>query len=375
MHDLWSATGALPQHPAGSDDSDEPIRLLLLDDSGFDTQLLEERLQRDGLAYRLHRVDSEPAFRAALACGPDLIFAELELLEFSARRALAVLHELGAAIPLIVVTGSPDEAALTSLVREGAVDYVLKTRLGRLTQSLRLAVERSRLLVRLDAKRRAMEALSLRLVNAQEDERKNLARELHDELGQRLSALNLLLHRVRPYHEAPEARALWLDAERELSALVGEVRSMSVSLRPPGLDFFGLEPTIQQLLSRQFHGGPDWVFEYAGLPRRLPPILEISVYRLVQESVTNIVRHARAGHVVVEINGGAAGEELELIVRDDGAGFDATHWREQAASALSSGLCGMSERAQLLGGSLQVDSAPGHGTRITAVLPLRPLET
>jgi signal transduction histidine kinase len=349
---------------------DDALRLLLIDDSAFDAQLLEERLQRDGLDCRLQRVDTEQAFRSALPSAPDLIFSEIELYEFSARRALAVLRETGTAIPLIVVTDIPDEPALVALVREGAVDYVLKTRLGRLTQSLRLAVERSHLLARLDDKRRDMASLSLRLVNAQEDERKNLARELHDELGQRLSALNLLLHRARPNLEATAGADLWHEAEHELSALVGLVRSMSVSLRPPGLDFFGLESTVRQLLKRQFHDGPTWVFEYAGLPRRLPPALEISVYRLVQESVTNIVRHARAGHVVVEINGGAAGEELELIVRDDGAGFDAARWREHAASALSSGLSGMSERVQLLGGVLDVDSAPGRGTRIAATLPL-----
>lgn len=350
--------------------SDDALRLLLIDDSAFDAQLLEERLQRDGLPYRLQRVDTESAFRTALASAPDLIFSDIELHEFSARRALAILRETNTAIPLVVVTDIPDESALVGLVRDGAVDYVFKTRLGRLTQSLRLAVERSHLLARLDEKRRSMATLSLRLVNAQEDERKSLARELHDELGQRLSALNLLLHRAEPWLQDPEQRALWLEAERGMSALIGEVRSMSVSLRPPGLDFFGVEATVRQLLSRQFQDGPTWVFEYAGLPQRLPPAMEISVYRLVQESVTNIVRHARARHVVVEINGGATGEELELIVRDDGAGFDAARWREHAASALCSGLSGMSERVQLLGGALEVDSAPGRGTRIAATFPL-----
>lgn len=375
MHQLWNAAGAFPQRaPFDETTDDGPLDLLLVDDSGFDSELLGARLLRDGLRCHLRRVDNESDFRAALAQEPDLVFSEIELREFSALRALAVLHELGADIPLIVVTGAPEEAALVDLVREGAVDYVLKSRLGRLTQSLRLAVERSRLLARLDARRRSMAQLSLKLVNAQEDERKHLARELHDELGQRLSALYLLLHRARPLHETPEGREIWLQAERELSALVGEVRSMSVSLRPPGLDFFGLEPTIQQLMTRQFQNGPSWVFEYAGLPHRLPPTLEITVYRLVQESITNIARHAGAGHVVVEINGGATGEELELIVRDDGAGFDAACWREHAACAQSSGLCGMGERVQLLGGSLHVDSTPGRGTRITAILPLHPME-
>lgn len=351
-----------------------PLRLLLADDSAFDAQLLQERLSRDGVYFLLERVETEQAFRTALARGCDLILAEMTLARFSARAALGIVQDDVRAPPLIVVTGDADEPALLALVRAGALDYVLKTRLGRLTHTLRLAVERSRMAARLEEKRRTMARLSIDLINAQEDERKHLARELHDELGQRLTALNMLLHRLQPYSIECGGQALWQEAERELSALVGQVRSMSVSLRPPGLDFFGLELTLRQLLERQFQGRIDWVFEYAGLPRRLPPAIEISVYRVVQESITNIVRHARASHVVVEINGGADGNELELIVRDDGAGFDASRWREHGACALRAGLTGMSERIELLGGVFGIASSPGQGTRITASLPLLPLE-
>lgn len=243
-----------------------------------------------------------------------------------------------------------------------------------LTELKHIASERAGLIEKLETKRRYMAHLSRDLINAQENERKALARELHDELGQRLTALNLLLHRALPHFKTGEARVLWKQAEHELESLVGLVRDLSVSLRPPGLDFFGLEPTVRQLLERQLAGGPDWIFEYAGLPQRLAPTLEISVYRIVQESLTNIVRHAGASHVVVEMNGGADGRELELIVRDDGRGFDAACWREDVARAGCAGLAGMSERIQLLGGAFEVDSRPGRGTRITATLPLQTRE-
>jgi signal transduction histidine kinase len=164
-------------------------------------------------------------------------------------------------------------------------------------------------------------------------------------------------------------------AEREMTQLVGMVRDLSASLRPPGLDLFGLQAALEQLLARRFADGPAWVFEYAGLPRRLAPVIEITVYRIVQESVTNIVRHANARQVVVEINGGAHGDELELIVRDDGAGFDASRWRERGAREQRAGLAGMSERVQLLGGTFEVASRTGGGTRIQAVIPLHPEET
>jgi signal transduction histidine kinase len=353
----------------------EPLRLLLVDNSRFDAQLLEERLQRDGLSCVLHQVETEAALRQALAQPWDLVLSETELPELDARTTLAILAELRVDLPLVIVTAEIDDASVAGLIKAGAVDYVLKTRLGRLSQALRLAIERARLLARLESKRRDTARLSRELIDTQEAERKALARELHDELGQRLSALNMLLHRSKRYLNEGEAADIWQNAERDMSSLVGLVRDMSVSLRPPGLDYFGLEPTIEQLLSRQFENGPSWVFEYAGLARRLDPTIEISVYRIVQESVTNIVRHARARHVVVEINGGATGDELELIVRDDGVGFDACQWRMNAARAQSAGLTGMSERVQLLGGSFNIESTPGRGARVTAVLPLKPKET
>lgn len=374
MHEGIHAAGAEADDASGAPvwgDNAPPLRLLLVDDSRFDMQLLEERLQRDGVRHALCRVTDDTAFRAALAQRWDLVLTELELPQFSALAALAILQTAAQATPLIVLTGNADEAALRRAMDAGAVDYVLKTRLGRLTQSLRLAVERARLVERLEAKQVRMVDLSHALINAQEAERKALARELHDELGQRLTALNLLLHRSQPWFVDEEGMTLWRTAEREMTSLVGMVRDLSVSLRPPGLDFFGLEITIGQLLAHRLQHGPEWVFEYAGLPQRLAPVIEISVFRIVQESITNIVRHAHARHVVVEINGGADATELELIVRDDGAGFDAARWREHAAHARRAGLAGMSERVQLLGGTFDIDSTPGHGTRITALIPLQ----
>lgn len=212
---------------------------------------------------------------------------------------------------------------------------------------------------------------SEQLVGAQEQERKRLARELHDELGQRLSVLNMLLYRMQAALSGTPAAEIWRDAERELAALVAQVRGISLSLSPPGLDYLGLERAVSQLLARQFDGGPSCLFECALPAGRLPSLLEITAYRIVQESITNILRHAQATHVVVEINGGADGTELEIIVRDDGCGFDSTGWEARYAQTSSSGMAGMRERVELLGGRFKVHSRLGHGTRIEAILPMR----
>ena len=235
-----------------------------------------------------------------------------------------------------------------------------------------LAAERADLIRQLESERAHMARLSHDLIKGQENERKQVARELHEELAQRLAALQLVLHRARPCFDAGSADALWHEAEDSIVALVKLVRGMSTSLRPPSLDDFGLEPTIRQTLARLFAAGPDWTFEYAGLPARLAPLVEISVYRIVQEGASNIVRHARATRAVVEINGDAAGTELELTLRDNGVGFDAARWREQAGRGDRTGLERIGERVELLGGWFDVQSSAGAGTRITATLPLAP---
>jgi PAS domain S-box-containing protein len=252
------------------------------------------------------------------------------------------------------------------------IQHDVSTEKASLARVEQLAAERAALIERLERKRSHMARLSHDLINAQEHERKALARELHDEFAQRLTALQLVLHRARPHFEQGGADALWRQAEGELTALVGLMRDVSTALRPPGLDYFGLEPTVRHMLARCFEDGPAWTFDCAGLPARLPPVVEISAYRIVQEAATNIVRHARATRVVVEISGDADATLLELSVRDDGIGFDAAHWREQSARGRRAGLAGIGERVQLLGGQFDVASRPGAGTTIAATLPLAP---
>jgi PAS domain S-box-containing protein len=218
-----------------------------------------------------------------------------------------------------------------------------------------------------------LEKFSIRLIQAQEQERVNLARELHDELGQRLALLKIDLYQLRLILIAPEAISIWENVDAAIVSLIAQIRVISVSLRPPALDYLGLESAIRQLLKRQFNNSTTTcVFEYVGLPSKLDPTIEIAVYRIVQECITNIVRHAEAGRVVVEINGGESGAELELIVRDNGSGFDRT--TSEGVVMLhggSSGLLGMQERVELLGGAFSAETAVGQGTRITVSLPLK----
>ncbi|UXI67322.1 sensor histidine kinase [Tahibacter amnicola] len=213
---------------------------------------------------------------------------------------------------------------------------------------------------------RRLEDVSLRLVNAQEEERRHIARELHDEIGQTLTAvvLNLEYRRDEPMPPADRMQAL-TDVRRTLA----EVRDMSLLLRPPLLDDIGLEAALRWYLERQAAAGKmDTRLSVQGLERRPPIGIEITAYRLVQEAVTNIMRHARARHVDVALN--ATGHELAIRISDDGIGFDPREAMSDAQAGGSLGVIGMAERASLVGGHCEIVSMPGAGSIVLARLPL-----
>jgi PAS domain S-box-containing protein len=211
-----------------------------------------------------------------------------------------------------------------------------------------------------------LQTLSHRLLEVQEQERRHLARELHDEIGQALTGLKLALEmsaRLPP----EEVRESLAEAHRQLRELTGRVRDLSFLLRPTMLDDLGLLPALWWLVERHAaKTGLRVEFEHAGLERRLPPGVETAAYRIAQEALTNVVRHARTreARLRVWLDGGL----LRVQVEDRGAGFD---YEEALAACASNGLSGMHERAGLLGGRLTVETSPGAGTRLTAELPAR----
>jgi signal transduction histidine kinase len=357
----------------------EALRLLLVEDSDDDAELVAYRLRQAGIHFCLDRVETEPAFRRALRQPVDLIVADFMVPQFGAIAALEILRSENLDIPLIIISGTIGEETAVAAMRHGAVDYVLKDRLARLPQAVLQGIDTARMRVGLREKRdnlaqahAHLEELSVQLIDAQEQERKSLALELHDELGQRLTAIKISLHRMRDGLNGADAEAAWDSADGEVAMLIAQVREMSVALRPTALDYLGLEAAIRQLLERQFtHTDITYALDYAGVPAVLTPSIEITAYRIVQESITNIIRHAGASRVVVEVNGGESGEEIELIVRDNGRGFDVAAQITLQRRRMSTGLLGMSERVKLLGGVFRVEAAPGQGTRIVASLPIK----
>ena len=209
-----------------------------------------------------------------------------------------------------------------------------------------------------------LQSLSLHLLEVQEQERRRLSRELHDEIGQSLTGLRLTLERGERLGETGLREAVG-EARRLLCDLTGQVRDLSLNLRPSMLDDFGLLPALLWLFQRYTdRTGVRVAFHHEGLERRFSPDGETAAYRIVQEALTNVARHAGVESAEVRIS--LDRTTLRLQISDQGAGFSA---RPEFAGLVSCGLSGMKQRAALRGGRLTIATAPGEGTRLTAEWP------
>jgi signal transduction histidine kinase len=219
-----------------------------------------------------------------------------------------------------------------------------------------------------DANKR-LQVLSKRVLGVQEDERRAISRELHDDVGQTLFALTIGLHRLEKDPGGGRAE-LVTECLGAAQAAIEKLRELALELRPPQLDQLGLEEALAWLAERQRAAtGLDIRCQFAGLEnRRAPLALEGVCYRIAQEALSNATRHARAKNILINV--ALDDHLLEVTIRDDGAGFDESDARRRAPASGSMGLIGMEERAQLAGGRLRLRSVLGAGTVVSAVFPL-----
>jgi signal transduction histidine kinase len=214
----------------------------------------------------------------------------------------------------------------------------------------------------IEAQRQGLDRLSQELLRVQEKERQHIARELHDEIGQSLTALKINLQ----IEQAATASARLTESVSIVDRLLTEIRELSLSLRPPLLQEQGLSSAVRYLLrSEAQRSGLRTEHRIVVGDARFSPEIELAVFRIVQEALTNVTRHAKATTVTVAVD--QDDDVLEVTIKDDGAGFD---MRQIAQSATGFGLLSMKERAELIGGHLEFHSAPGCGTTIQAHIPI-----
>jgi PAS domain S-box-containing protein len=239
-----------------------------------------------------------------------------------------------------------------------------------LTAQAAVAIQNARWLNELRASREQLRLLAQQVVSIQEEERRRVSRELHDEAGQSLTALKMSLDLIQA--DLPPSLTMANQSVAEAIELTDEtmerIRLLAYGLRPPALDMLGLNAALEGLC-RELAARANLTVKYDGLELPgLPDTVAISLYRLAQEALTNVIKHADASQAQVVLR--RSGRQLSLLVADDGRGF---HLEEQSGIAPGMGLIGMAERMKLLGGEFPIESEPGRGTRLTAYAPL-PIE-
>ena len=220
--------------------------------------------------------------------------------------------------------------------------------------------------------RRDLQRLSTELINAQEDERRRLSRELHDEMGQALTMMSINLAAIEkelPSELAPTIRERLAETTSLADQTLDQIRELSLDLRPSTLDELGLVPTLRWYVNRYTRRlNIEVELEAIDFEERLTPEMETAVYRVVQEALTNVARHAQASRVHVRLE--RKESAVVAFINDNGKGFDAEKITGSEAPEHGVGLLGIRERVSSLGGSFSIQSGPGQGTRLTIEIPL-----
>jgi two-component system, NarL family, sensor histidine kinase UhpB len=350
---------------------DKELNILIVEDIPSDAAAIEEELHQGGVRFRAQRVETRDQFLAALREGPpDIIISDFNLPTFDGLEALRLVQESELDRPFILVTGPRSEEVAVECMREGADDYILKDTLKRLPSAVsnalrKKAAERERAWAEAELRR-----LSRLIVDAQETERRRVARELHDSVNQVLSSVKF---RLQAMEERLQERdeGLCRDAVKArqlMEKAIEEVIRISRNLRPSELDDLGLVPAIRSLCE-EFSERSSLAVTYA-LPSHLESCsreIELALYRIVQEALTNVEKHAHATSVDLALT--SDGTTLCATIRDNGSGFVPHSPPGRTTDKGGMGLMDMQERARNLGGACVVASAPGQGTEIRVTLP------
>lgn len=349
----------------------------MLEDNATDAELSKHTLRQGGVQFCISRVETETDYTRALSeKPPDLILSDYALPGFDGYAALEIAKQKCPETPFIFVTGTMGEDVAIETLKNGATDYVLKTRLDRLVPAVRRALreaqertERRRAEKQLRESHEQLRALSVYLQHVREEERTRIAREVHDELGQALTSCKLDLSWLAG--KIPWNLKSLIEKTKALSAHIDStiqtVRRISTELRPGILDHLGLIAALEWQ-ANEFQTRTGIKCEVRAHLRQpaLDQDLATAFFRIFQETLTNVIRHAGATHVSVNLK--QENGRIILEVTDNGRGITP----EEIANSRSMGLLGMKERAALLGGGFKIGpTRKGHGTTVTVSIPLR----
>jgi signal transduction histidine kinase len=346
------------------------LRLLHLEDSELDHELMRAHLRRGGLNAEVRRIDSEASFLAALKQEWDAVISDYNLPGFSGLVALDLLKASGRDIPFVLVSGEIGEDTAVEAMRNGASDYLLKNNLTRLVPALMHAIEatetrhaRLRADRELDESKQRLRELAQHLQTSIELERASIAREIHDDVGGSLTALKFDLAWIARHTSSDPVLQRVHSALEAVTLAIESSQRIMHNLRPAILEQ-GLVAALQWIASR-FERRTGVACELRLPPRapELPAGVALVAYRTAQEALTNVTKHAHATRVQIDLS--LAGGVLSLEISDNGRGLS----QDDLAKVRSFGIRGLHERAGTVGGWVDLSSG-GGGTTLILSVPL-----
>ena len=353
----------------------QTIKILLVEDDEDDYVILRKMLsQIPGQTYELEWASEfNDALLKIARTDHDLFLVDYRLGIQNGVELLQVLQDRGYPVPVILLTGKGDYEIDLQAMKSGASEYLEKGNLTPtlLERSMRYAVEHSRTLQALRESESKLRTLSEKLLNAQENERKIVAREIHDGLGSTLTAIKYALEQRKGVSDQNLSSGT-IPLEQIIDMVrqaIGESQRISSSLRPSILDDLGLLPALRSLCREwgKIYGNIHIDRQLEISEDNIPDPLKIVIYRIAQESLNNISKHSGARNVLLRLT--RTEESIELTIRDNGLGFDPDEVALPKVCLSGMGLAGMRERADLSNGILEIRSEKGKGTVVRAHWP------
>ena len=353
-------------------------QILFLEDNPDDVELIENELTEAGMKFMSRRIDKKNQFLKEVADFlPDIILADYSLSMFNGVQAFRMLKEKNMNVPFILVTGVLSEELALECLKEGIDDFILKSSFKRLPAAIVNAIrkkeieeEKNRFAVELKKSHEELRLLVNRHQISIEEERMNIARDLHDELGQVLTALKIDIAMLRKRLTTGKnvSEQMINDEFTSISKTVDKIatsaKQISSGLRPEALDDLGIFEAIQwQALEFEKRNK---IICQLYLPNELPELtkeLSIALFRIVQEGLTNVARHAFADHVQIYLD--FRDNVLFVEILDNGKGIE----EEKIRSSKSLGIIGLRERVQLLQGQFFIGKAKDGGTKVSIMIP------
>lgn len=356
---------------SGVEQASRILRVLHVEDSELDHQLILAQLGRAGLRVELERLDALPPVLAALDRPWDAIISDFNLPGYSGLQVLEALKERQLLTPFILVSGEIGEDIAVAAMRNGASDYLLKNNLNRLAPALLHAIdaaenERARVTAdqELVKSKQRLHQLAGHLQTSVELERAAIAREIHDDVGGSLTAIKFDLAWIDRHAKEPEVRQRVAAALETVSSAIDASQRIMHNLRPAILEQ-GLVAALQWMTARfERRTGIEAGLRVGDERLALPPGVPLVAYRTAQEALTNVSKHSKAKRVDIELSLDSG--VLTLEIHDNGRGIAP----EDLAKERSFGIRGLHERAATVGGWVDLSSTPGHGTSLILTVPL-----